>query len=56
MKRCPCKKVWYCSTDCQRKHWKKQHAPDHKQILKKQEEERKKKKPEKDQKKKKVSK
>jgi hypothetical protein len=43
MKRCPCKTVWYCSTDCQRKHWKKQHGPDHKQILKEQDEERKKK-------------
>jgi hypothetical protein len=43
MKVCPCKTVWYCSTDCQRQHWKKQHAPDHKHILKEQEEERKKK-------------
>jgi hypothetical protein len=39
MKACPCKTVWYCSTDCQRKHWKKEHGPDHKRILKKQEEE-----------------
>jgi hypothetical protein len=43
MKACPCKTVWYCSTDCQRQHWKKQHAPDHKHILKQQEDERKKK-------------
>jgi ankyrin repeat protein len=43
MKMCTCKTVWYCSIDCQRKHWKKEHGPDHKQILKEQEEERKKK-------------
>jgi hypothetical protein len=42
MKRYTCKTVWYCSTDCQRQHWKKQHAPDHKRILKEREEERKK--------------
>jgi hypothetical protein len=41
MKACPCKTVWYCSTDCQRQHWK-EHAPDHKRILKEQQEERKK--------------
>jgi hypothetical protein len=52
MKACPCKTVWYCNTDCQRKHWKKEHAPDHKQILKAQEEERKKKKEEEERKKK----
>jgi hypothetical protein len=51
MKRCPCKTVWYCSTDCQRQHWKKQHAPDHKRILKEQEEECKKKKVEEEKKK-----
>jgi hypothetical protein len=34
LKACPCKTVWYCSTDCQSKHWKKQHGPDHKRILK----------------------
>jgi hypothetical protein len=43
MKACPCKTVWYCSTDCQRQHWKKEHAVDHKRILKEQEEQRKKK-------------
>jgi hypothetical protein len=43
MKKCTCGIVWYCSTDCQRQHWKKQHAPDHKRILKEREEERKKK-------------
>jgi hypothetical protein len=42
MKKCTCGIVWYCSTDCQRQHWKKQHAPDHKRVLKEQEEERKK--------------
>jgi hypothetical protein len=50
MKRCPCGAVWYCSTDCQRQHWKKQHAPDHKRIIKQQKEERKKKKQEEQQK------
>jgi hypothetical protein len=44
MKACPCKTVWYCSTDYQRQHWKKEHAPDLKRILKEQEEQHKKKK------------
>jgi hypothetical protein len=43
MKKCPCETVWYCSTDCQRTHWKKEHRPDHKRILEEQQEERKKK-------------
>jgi hypothetical protein len=51
MKACPCKTVWYCSTECQRQHWKKEHGPHHKQILKEQEEERKKKEEEGEQKK-----
>jgi hypothetical protein len=38
LKRCACGVVWYCSTDCQPKHWKKQHVPDHKQILQEQKE------------------
>jgi hypothetical protein len=25
---CPCKTVWYCSTECQHQHWQK-HKPDH---------------------------
>jgi len=24
-RKCPCKKVRYCSSKCQREHWKKQH-------------------------------
>jgi hypothetical protein len=43
IKKRPCKTVWFCSTDCQRQLWKKQHAPDHKRILNEQEEERSKK-------------
>jgi hypothetical protein len=39
MKACPCKTVWYCSTDCQRQLWKKEHKPDHQRILEKQQEE-----------------
>jgi hypothetical protein len=38
MKMCTCKTVWYCSTDCQRTHWKTEHGPDHKRILKEREE------------------
>jgi hypothetical protein len=38
LKGCPYKTVWYCSTDCQRQHWKKQHKPDHKRALDEREE------------------
>jgi hypothetical protein len=43
LKACPCATVRYCSTNCQRKHWKT-HKPDHQRVLKEQEEQRKKKK------------
>jgi thiosulfate reductase cytochrome b subunit len=33
MKACLCKIVWYCSTNCQRQHWKKDHKPDRQRIL-----------------------
>jgi ankyrin repeat protein len=42
MKMCTCGIVWYCSTVCQRKHWRT-HRPEHKRVLKQQEEEREKK-------------